>query len=527
MHRPSTKRKLGGLQSADAHQISVPTELQRVYTLVTNSPHSLQPPSKDNLQRNPPPTPTPYSLCGGESRTSQTSQPSLKSPPQSKSHKLPPLPPTPYNTQGDDTLPLVATSYKPCHHESQAQPSHQQQQSFREAEENTNGQYLVYNKSSHTTTDSDECERITLPNLMSKYSFPLRVQVVKGFVGKRGEESAIACGEVYNIHFVKHTEVVTMIDYNGNTYNVPLNSAAKFGIIYRSRRNVSQLEPEWFETAGDIMAASPLPRVVCAKSSYHGYDPISSVEKNEVLVIQGIDRRKRGLNLLRVMCVTKQEERMLWKDCIGHFTTDPYCTQMYLPDILNNISSPLPLMANMYMDIGSEHTFPECLISEAVILSEKATETSLVATLMNDDSDPDDAEVVPSTLVDLPTSLDIEVQIMSLGATEKDKPPDDMEDLYTRFNPSMLETCLDAASDETYAAQLYLLASIRSGHEMEGIHLEIPKHQQCAKSTDDARIDESEKDVQLEDTPHPPPTPSLTIVPGISSNSQGMIIVAL
>jgi len=171
MHRPSTKHKLGGLQSADAHQISVPTEFQRVYTLVTNSPHSLQPPSTDNLQRNPPPTPTPYSLCGGESRTSQASQPSLNCPPQSKSH---------------------------------------------------------------TTIDSDDCERITLPNLMSKFSFPLCVQVVKGFVGKRGEESAIACGEVYNIHFVKHTEVVTMIDYNGNTYNVPLNSAVRSGIIYRS-----------------------------------------------------------------------------------------------------------------------------------------------------------------------------------------------------------------------------------------------------------------------------------------------------
>ena len=257
--------------------------------------------------------------------------------------------------------------------------------------------------------------------------------------------------------FVKHTKVVTaVIDYNGNTYNVPLNSAVRSGIIYRSRRSVSQLEPELFETAGEIMAASPLPRVVCAKSSYHAYDTISSVEKNEVLVFQGIDRRKRGLNLLRVMCVTKQEERMLGKDCIGHFTTDPYCTPMYLPDILSNVSSPLPLMANMYMGIGSEHTFPECLTSEAVILSEKATETSLAATLMNDESDPDDAEVVPSTLADLPTSLDIEVQIMSLGATEKDKPRDDMEDLYTRFNPSMLETCLDAASDETYVAQLYL-----------------------------------------------------------------------
>ena len=374
-------------------------------------------------------------------------------------------------------------------------------------------------KSPLTTFDSDKYQRITLPDLMSKYSFPLHVQVVKGFVGKRGEEGAIASGEVYNIHFIKHTKVVRTIDCHGNTYNVPLNSAARFGIIYRSRRSASLHEPEQFETAGDIMSASPLPRVVCAKRSCIGHDSASSVEKKEVLVIQGIHNRKLGFNLLKVMCVGEQQQRMLSKDCTGQFTTDPYRTQMYLPDILSNVPRPLPLMANMYADIESEHTLPECLNSEAVILAEEATETSLVATLMNDDSDPTTGSV-PNTLVDLPTSLDIEVQVVSPGAAEKDKLHDNTEDLYTRFDPSMLETCLDAASDEEYAAQSYLLASIRKGHEMDGLHLEIPKHQQLAQSTVDAQGDENA--VQVDDPPSPPPTPSLATVPGIPSlNSQG------
>ena len=367
-------------------------------------------------------------------------------------------------------------------------------------------------KSPLATFDSDEYQRITLPDLISKYSLPLCVQVVKGFVGKRGEEGAIASGEVYNIHFVKHTKVVRTIDCHGNSYNMPLNSAARFGIIYRSRRSVSLQEPEQFETAGDIMSASPLPRVVCAKSSYRGHDSVSSVKKNDVLVIQGI-----RFNILQVMCVTKQEQRMLSKDCTGHFTTDPYRTQMYLPDILSNVPRPLPLMANMYADFESEHTLPECLNSEAVILAEEATETSLVATPMSDDCDPTTGSV-PNTLVDLPTSLDIEVQVVSSGTAEKDKLHDNTQDLYTRFDPSMLETCLDAASDETYTAQSYLLASIRKGHEMDGLHLGIPKHPQ---STVDAQGDENA--IQLDDPPSPLPTPSLATVPGIPSlNSQGM-----
>ena len=395
-------------------------------------------------------------------------------------------------------------------------------------------------KSPRTTFDSDEYQRITLPDLISKYSLPLCVQVVKGFVRKRGEEGAIASGEVYNIHFVKHTKVVRTIDCHGNTHNVPLNSAARFGIIYRSRRSVSLQEPEQFETAGDIMSASPLPRVVCAKSSYRGHDSASSVEKNEMLVIQGIHRRKLGFNLLKVMRVGEQQQRMLSKDCTGHFTTDPYRTQMYLPDILSNVPRPLPLLANMYVDIESEHTLPECLNSEPVILAEEATETSLVATLMNDDSDPTGSVPtgsvptgsvpsgsgsvltgsVPNTLVDLPTSLDIEVQVVSTGTAEKDKFHDNTQDLYTRFDPSMLETCLDAASDEAYAAQSYLLASIRKGHKVDGLHLGIPKHPEPALSTVDAQGDENA--VQLDDPPSPPPTPSLATVLGIPSlNSRG------
>ena len=391
-------------------------------------------------------------------------------------------------------------------------------------------------KSPLATFDSDEDQRITLPDLMSKYSLPLCVQVVKGFVRKRGEEGAIASGEVYNIHFIKHTKVVRTIDCHGNTYNVPLNSAARFGIIYRSRRSASLQEPEQFQTAGDIMSALPLPRVVCAKRSCIGHDSASSVEKNEVLVIQGIHNRKLGFNLLKVMCVGEQQQQMLSKDCTGQFTTDPYRTQMYLPDILSNVPRPLPLMANMYADIESEHTLPECLNSEAVILAEEATETSLVATLMNDDSIPTGSVPtgsvpsgsiptgsvptgsVPNTLVDLPTSLDIEVQVVSPGAAEKDK---FHPDLYTRFDPSMLETCLDATSDEAYTAQSYLLASIRKGHEIDGLHLGFPKHQQPALSTVDAQGDENA--IQLEDPPSPLPTTSLATVPGIPSlNSQGM-----
>ena len=55
----------------------------------------------------------------------------------------------------------------------------------------------------------DQSEVFTLPELVEKHQnlFPLKVIVVKGHYGDRGEESAIATHEVYNIHFIKRSKV--------------------------------------------------------------------------------------------------------------------------------------------------------------------------------------------------------------------------------------------------------------------------------------------------------------------------------
>ncbi len=49
----------------------------------------------------------------------------------------------------------------------------------------------------------------SLPELVDQHQnlFPLKVVVVKGHYGDRGEDSAIATDEVYNIHFIKKSKV--------------------------------------------------------------------------------------------------------------------------------------------------------------------------------------------------------------------------------------------------------------------------------------------------------------------------------
>jgi len=336
---------------------------------------------------------------------------------------------------------------------------------------------------------------------------------MKGFFGEQGEENAIASGEEYNIHFVKHTKVVKIKDFYGhNTFIVPFNSAARFGILYRG--TVASRGPERFETVGEVMAAVPLPKVICAKCSYHGSDSRSSVRKDEVLVVHGIHRGKLGFgrSMLKVMSVAKREEKLLQRDCIGQFTTDPYSTQMYLPELLSNVSD-LPLVARMYLDIEGD-AFPEYLISEPVTLAEQYTERSVVATAMDNEDNPGG---IANTLVDLPTSLDIEVTVIPEKATEKAKLYEDTCDLYAKFDPSMLalRACMDASSDETFAVQSQILGKIRDGHKTEGLHLEMPKYQPLRTSMMDEQLDYEL--VRFETTPSPPPVASPDRGPGMPS----------
>ena len=436
----------------------------------------------------------------------------------------PPLPPR-VHMGGEDIPPPIPTSLRPSERPKKAATIPIRQLGQSQKARRNQRFYSVPDESVLIQGSTEEDERLTLSELIARYSqsFPLRVRVVKGFLGEQGEQNAIASGEVYNIHFVKRTNAVKIKDHDDrNTYTVPFNSAARFGIICE-RNDGSQ--PMTFETVGDIMAAVPLPKVVCAKRAYRGSDNKSSVKKDEVLVIQGVQKGRFGLgkNTLKVSSVNTWEEKILQRECVGHFTTDPYCTQLYLPEILSNVKCPLPLMAKMYLDVEGEEAFPEYLISEPVKLAEQLMERSLVATPVDEEGDTDDMKALPNTLVELPTSLDIEVVIVRSKAKEAAKLYESTEILFAKFDPSLLKTCVDVSSDDVYAAESHLRTSIREGHEKEGLVIERPKYQPLIES----RVDEHEdyEHVRYERSSASPPT-SLSAHEISSLQSKGRVIVS-
>ena len=358
-------------------------------------------------------------------------------------------------------------------------------------------------------------ERLTLSKLIEKHSqsLPINVQVVQGFYG---DHTSIASGEVYTIQSVKHTNVVTLKDHNCQmSFPVPFDSPARFGIVYQ-REDSSCLE---FGSVGELMDSIPLPRVVCAKSSCCDSDDKSLVRENEILAIEGIQKEK---HMLKVVSVTDQKEKFLQRECMGHFTTDPWCTQMYLSEIMSYVPDPLPLMARMFLSAEGESTFPEYLFSKPVLLTDQYMETFLIASPVGDE------DAVPNTVVELPTSLDIEVRVILPKSTERvNLYAETTEIVYAEPNT---QACMDRSNIHTYAALSHFQTSNSESHNTDCSQPELPKYQPLLKST----IKDPGKyiNVQFGGTPSPPTTPSHAetletsslVPPGIQYSYVGMIL---
>ena len=407
-----------------------------------------------------------------------------ESSPRIKPHRHAPPPPVPNNSHHPPPIPK---SLQLRRHKTEPVILH----SYQSQEPSTSVPKKKQTKSVSTpnkvmlTTDgkSDGGDRLSLSALTAKYSqsFPLDVQVVKGYFG---EHAAVASEEMYSIHSVKQTNLVTLKDFGGHkSYIMPFNSAARFGIIFQKEGSNSLL-PVSFDSVGELIDSTPLPKLVCARSSCCGTDKKSSVREGEILAVRGI---QKGSRALKVVSVTDQKEKFLQRECMGHFTTDPHCTQLRLPELVRYVPDPLPTMARMFPDAESERVFPEHVLSEPVLLVNQYIETFLIATPVGDE------DAIQKAVVELPTSLDIEVRVIPTKSKER------TEHVYEELES---QVCMDRTGSYAYAyaTQSHLQTSISDARDYSV--------------------------AQFGDTSSPPATPSSAESLGMSSlTSNGTITV--
>lgn len=323
---------------------------------------------------------------------------------------------------------------------------------------------------------------LSLQELVEKYSqsFPLQIKVVHGYSGQTCKLS-LSSGDYYNIHFVKHQEVVSMNDKLGFNYTIPINTSFQFGIVYLED-NHRALETHIFEKVADLLMLSPLPKVACATRDVIGSDDKSSIVADEILVIKRVIRPKLRKKLLEVLSLKTQSTKNLPLDCEGHFTLNPQRNLVYLLELVKCIPGAFPCEA--LMSIGDEplsnqqHISPS-LVNAIVTLTGQKMETSLIASSVvyasNEVGGVDVEPQICEQLVDIPVDERLgEVKVVMIDTLEyglQEVLNHKTRTLFETFDVTRVKSWYDVTSEST---QNLLYASIGKGSERVGMQVEKP-----------------------------------------------------
>ena len=318
-----------------------------------------------------------------------------------------------------------------------------------------------------------ENEIVSLSELSAQFLqlLPLRVKIVTGFCAENDKDPTLDIDDIYNIHFSKRTEVVTICDITGGHYSIPMYSSLQFGIIYDPEN-----ETKVFNSINEIINAMPLPKAIVAMEQYAGHGKKILFVANELLLVQSISKHGSGRKRpsLSVYSISSNTKKDIPGDCVARFTTAPWLTKMYLSDMMEYVHDPLPCKAHLYFEIdGSMSSLPEHLSHEIVTVEEKRTDSSFLISLeMEKNKRGKQTEV--KDLIDIPTCIGIDVHILSPLKEKKkyQKLYENTARLLKEFNPTQVQACVDAPSDDVYVTQAQLLAQCRRGYETVGFNIE-------------------------------------------------------
>lgn len=253
---------------------------------------------------------------------------------------------------------------------------------------------------------------MSLEEALKKYNhhFPLRLKVMEGYCSEDSEHN-LSTNDIYDIHFVKQTRVITLKDSDGFMHQIPLASSMKFGLVYNPNNNLTEaLAGHQFEKCSDIMAAEIMPQVVCATIQVESTEENHSIATNEIVVVKQIQKPKlRGRRSLKVFSLLSHTEKILPEECMGMFTTKPSLIQLHLPQIVQSISKPFPTQAVLYVNSDCPE-LPKKLnipLSGIITLCDCTTEISLVASSVSDDGCDEDQIILQ--LNDEMTQLEVQV----------------------------------------------------------------------------------------------------------------------
>ena len=312
-----------------------------------------------------------------------------------------------------------------------------------------------------------------------QHEFPLRVKVSSGIFGST-EQETFSDGDLLNVHFVKQSRVAVMEKYGGRCVRVPLNSAAQFGVLYNPEKNNKGAQIGYeFRTAHQLMAQKMMPKVVCALQKFKGSTPESSIEENEILIIEDV-KSSRPFGGKHIICTQINDGKMTKKkipdNCVGCFSTKPSYVKLFLPEIIHHFD--LPVQVIVFLTAGYDGDDNILQIGEIVTIAKVDLEKNVIATSALED-DPGSSPFPTATQEDSPSSplfdipIDIpimEVQIIEPKEEECEKLYEDTRCLFESYNPLDKERQIKiGAGDDLY------YTAIRDDGQDVGVELIPPE----------------------------------------------------
>ncbi|XP_064395077.1 uncharacterized protein LOC135342288 isoform X3 [Halichondria panicea] len=323
-------------------------------------------------------------------------------------------------------------------------------------------------------------EKISLPVFLSKHhqEFPTRVRVCKGFCGS-DEESSLSDGDQFNVHFLKYTTIIAIEYENGSRFNVPLNSAIPFAILYNPHNNINEAMTGYkFDKVSDVLQMATLPTLLWARKGYQGSTSDSSISANELLIVRKVRNKILGKQSLKVFSLTTGKDKVLSSNCTGNFSTKPRDVCLYLPEILKHMPDCFPSKAvlfstptdNATRKVGTHQrtgSNSKLGVPTVVKMLHSSVETSLVATSIHD-QDPENAR-----LLEIPIELDILVRVEdNVDEDETQRLYEDTSFIYEHFNPANVRTYVKENSNQHTQSQFY--TNVCFGQERNGVDVHKP-----------------------------------------------------
>lgn len=334
----------------------------------------------------------------------------------------------------------------------------------------------------------EERKETTLNSFFNKrhQDLPLQIKVNTGYMGE-AEFDAISAGDVFTLHFLKHSEVIE-VERPNQKYYIPLNSAIKARIPYQGSMDAYNF------TVSELLTSSEPPLLIKAVTGHQQDGTKNSVDEDEIFVLEGT-KIKTLSRFLQVFSLTHQISKKLKGDCSASFTTN---AAIYVSDIAQRLSSKFPLKAVLYLEQSPD---PYNLSSSEVTLLKRSTRTSIIASAHQDKDD--NSNTSTSTLVELPLDLGVTVLELPLDGGGKTA--------LCTLTRKLLDT-FDSSQVTILCSEVKTVNITRKGHERLWYKLEVP----ASLKSSAAALGSGQTETEDEDDPEPYEDLEAIYVPPVS-----------